>query len=449
MDNIATLFATAVHYHQNGQHDQAEPLYVRILQQDKSHLGSLVNLGILYRLRGDLDAAILLHKKAIFLDPDDLINNYQLAKTLKLKGLLDEALKHYNRALAIQPFDTNLLFETADILFNCDRIDEAIFLLKNARKINPNLISAYLLLYLLLGNAFTVQGKFEAAKQSYEEASRILPNFAEAYNGIGMVFLRQGKLSEALVNFNRAWELDSSNKKTQKWFSFVQKLVSGFNEVSFTYQGVPIEFALSGKNIDVELAHAAGEFYEVMELEFSRQYLDSESVVVDVGCNTGNHLVYFAKVAKVGKVIPIEFHPRAIELLKKNISLNQIANIDLSKLGYAVACSRGKAILKEHPARDLCLTEVCAAEDGDIEILPLDELIAEKVHLIKIDVQSLELEVLEGAKRIIADSKPDLLVEVMQVNQVPFQTFLKKMGYAVVGKVEYANYTNFYARPIP
>lgn len=443
MDSIKQDFAAAVKYQKSGQLAEAESLYAKILQQDKDHISSLINQGIIYKGKGNLEGAILLYKRALFLEADNLAANYQLAVAMRALGHLDEAVQHYKRALAAEPFDGNLLYQTGAALLQQEKLDEAIFFFKQALKIAPD--STHILMEM--GNSLVHKGQIEAGMECYQKILSISPNSVQAYSGMGMALVRQNRLNEGLDSFERGLKIDPNNKNAKIWSFFVKNLLSGASQVRFTYQGVPVMFCITGKNLAVELAYMAGQFYEVSELEFVRQNIGPDSVIADVGCNTGNHLVYFAKFVSAAKVIPLEFHPRVIELLKKNISLNEIASADLSKLGCAVGCRRGKASLKEHPAQDLCLTEVWETEDGEIDILPLDELIAEKVDLIKIDVQSLEIEVLQGARRLIAEYKPDLLVEVTKFNEPLFQTLIEILGYAVAKKFEYKSYINFYLKP--
>ena len=52
----------------------------------------------------------------------------------------------------------------------------------------------------------------------------------------------------------------------------------------------------------------------------------------------------------------------------------------------------------------------------DVECSPLDDLV-DKVDILKIDVEGMELRVLEGAKRIITECKPIIEIEILDRNQ--------------------------------
>lgn len=422
MESIESIFNQAIQHHKKGEFTEAEALYLEILQRNSNHLSSLVNLGIIYKARGDIETAIGLYKLGLSIEPNDSITAGNLCRALQQLDRLDEALFYGKRALTIKP---NLL----DVCFN-------------------------------VGNILIQQGKLEEALQYFRHILKISPKDADAQASIGNILVRQNQLEEGKLELEKAFKLNPNDFNTRRWLTVVNQLLKGQTKIKFLYENIPVRFEISGKNIGPAMYHVSGIFYELSELEIIKKNLKSKDVIVDVGSNTGNHLVYFAKIMKAGKVIPIEFHPETIELLKRHIYFNEIENADLSKLGYAVGKERGEFMLAEHPANDLCLTEVFASDRhnnsyqdmGDkgqkINIIPLDELIHEKVDFLKIDVEGLEIDVLQGAKNIFLKSKPDGMVEVKKANEKSFFNLVEKMGYQVVEAIEYWSYSNFYIQPI-
>ena len=422
MESIENIFQQAVKHQINGELEKAEFLYLDILKRNNNHLSSLVNLGIIYKAKGDIETAIGLYKLALSLEADDPITSANLCRALQQFDRLDEALFYGKRALTIQP---NLL----DICFN-------------------------------VGNILIQQGKLEEAFQYFRHILQISPNDADAQASIGQILVRQNQLEEGKSELEKALELNPKDLNTRRWLAVVNRLLKGQTKLKFFYEELPIKFEITSKNIGPAMYHVSGLFYELKELEIIRKNIRAKDVIVDVGSNTGNHLVYFSKIMKAGKVIPIEFHPETIELLKRHIYFNEIENADLSKLGYAVGKERGEFLLAEHPANDLCLTEVFTSDRhnnsyqhrGDketkIEVIPLDELIEEKVDFLKIDVEGLELDVLQGAKNIFLKFRPDAMVEVKKANQKSFFNLLEKMGYRVVEEIQYWSYSNIYIQPI-
>lgn len=411
MMSIEKSFQIALNYQQNEQFQEAESIYLQILAVQKNHIESISNLGVIYKRQGDIEKAIEFYRLSLSFDSNYKIGLSNLANCLMELEEFNEAIICFKRLVEIEPTYVNGFRQIGAILIQKGQLDEAITYFKIALE-----------------------------KSSAD---------VESLWSIGNILVRQNHLSEARDIFTNILQLNPSHVNSQKWLSFVNHLLSDNNKVSFDYQENPVSFEITGKNLGVEIAHISGHFYELAELEFIDKNIKVKNpVIVDVGANTGNHLVYFAKVMTAAKVIPIEFHPGAIELLKKNIFLNQLSNVDLSKLGYAVGRFPGKSTLVEHPAGDLCLNEVVASETGEIEILPLDELVQEPIDLIKIDVEGLEIDVLEGAKQILLKYKPDIIIEVRRGNQKRLINFLETISYRVLRQFDYWKYSNFYLQPI-
>ncbi len=468
-------FQLALTYHNQGKIAEAEALYLKILQQDIHHVKSLTNLGVIYKKRGQYVAAIQLYQKVLELIPDYPVVHYNLALVYELDGKFDQAIAHFQKVLAAQPQNIEILNLIAGVYYKNRELPQAVDCYRQILSINPNQSQIYFKLSTLLrqqellqeaetvvqqwlqiepksanaiiclGGIYEQLGKFDLAQACYQTGLELNPDYPEIPANLGLLAIRTKNFLAAKSYFETALTLKPDYEKAQRWRTYLEFLLQAQRELSFNYQGTLIKFYISGENLDLELKQTnAKTFYELQELEFVRDTLQSPQTLVDVGANTGNHTLYFAKILQAQKVIPIEFQPNAIAFLKTNLSLNQVDNVDLSKLGYAIGKKRGKASSKPHITGDLCLTEVCEDETGDIEIIPLDELIQEPVDLIKIDVQGLEIEVLESAKVLLETYHPDLLIEINRKNEQDCLYYLATIDYRVIRRFNYWGYTNFY-----
>jgi len=75
-----------------------------------------------------------------------------------------------------------------------------------------------------------------------------------------------------------------------------------------------------------------------------------------------------------------------------------------------------------------------------VKVDRLDDIVDTKVDLLKIDVEGAEIGVFEGAKRILSDDRPLILVELRTMNMamagytIPFyEEYIKEMGYEPIG----------------
>ena len=412
MMDINQKLQAAIKFQKEGNLQEAESIYIDILKSDSNHVASLINLGLIEQGKGKLDEATQFYKYAFSIDSNNISLLYLLAKIMQELSQLDESITYWQKLVQLKP-DSALEF------------------------------------YGNIGNSLVQQGKFDEALNYFHRCLEISPKSFQAHQAIGNLLIRQNKLWEAKLEFGKALEINPNYQTAKVWLTLVEKLLKGEDIVSFNYQGTPIKFKITGKNLAVEIANVGGNFYELPELEFIQQNLESSNpVIIDIGANTGNHLVYFAKIIHAAKVIPIEFHPEIIAILEKHISINQVSNIDLSKLGYAIDQNRGTSFIKEHPAKDLCLTEIADNIINGIEVVvvTLDELIKEKVDFIKVDVQGAEIKALTGAKNLISIYQPDMLVEVTKSHMKDFRKFLETVKYKSVKAFDHGRYVNFYIK---
>jgi len=147
------------------------------------------------------------------------------------------------------------------------------------------------------------------------------------------------------------------------------------------------------------------------------------------------------------RIIPIEPNPEAVRALKATIDANGIDGVDLGVIGKAAGAVHGRVSLK--PQRRIHLGSVAMETDagGKIEMVPLDDLIEERVDFIKIDVESMELDVLSGARGIVDRDRPLILIEVQDENLPGFLAVVENFGYRVERIFPDQDFANYFLAP--
>ena len=152
--------------------------------------------------------------------------------------------------------------------------------------------------------------------------------------------------------------------------------------------------------------------------EWMMEALLPEMTVIDVGAHQGRYAIQFSRrVGEKGLVLAVEPEDRNLALLNRNLELNEIHNV----LSIRGACwSRSEPLQFSHgDTLDLARVTQSSAKNGDLIGLPLDDLVAKvalrRVDLVKIDVEGAELEVLEGAQRVLREFRPSLFVECHRI----------------------------------
>ncbi|MGH9543075.1 MAG: FkbM family methyltransferase [Terriglobales bacterium] len=144
-------------------------------------------------------------------------------------------------------------------------------------------------------------------------------------------------------------------------------------------------------------------------------------VVYDIGAHSGAYTLFFARrVGLRGQVVAFEPQPRNFRKLTRNLRLNRIRNAR----GVEMAVGRGPGRRSIFMLPCMTTTASLAEEAdtplrwrvGQAEVAALDALIGElrlpPPQFVKIDVEGMEGEVIEGAAKTLDRWRPELLIEM-------------------------------------
>src|SRR5262249_2550066 len=157
------------------------------------------------------------------------------------------------------------------------------------------------------------------------------------------------------------------------------------------------------------------------ELRLVAGLCDPARLTLDVGANRGMYSIAALRFSK--GVIAFEPQPHYAKFLKTFMP-KQVRIVEC-----AVSHSAGVATLlvpsdpRYHAEARLSNEGESAADAGarfvetSVRTVPLDDVVDEPVGLIKIDVEGHELAVLEGARRVIESSRPNIIIEIEDRHQ--------------------------------
>lgn len=164
-----------------------------------------------------------------------------------------------------------------------------------------------------------------------------------------------------------------------------------------------------------------GEYSEA-EVMLWKQIVKPGMNAVDVGAYTGELTIPLARMVGEGLVIAVEPQRQLYYMLCGNLALNQIGNVkpmlcglgassgemEIDQIDYAAWGNFGGFSLSGDAMMEI------PRHDGKnkVELQTLDHVMAGlPVHFIKIDVEGMELDVIRGAERAIAEHRPIIYVE--------------------------------------
>lgn len=191
-----------------------------------------------------------------------------------------------------------------------------------------------------------------------------------------------------------------------------------------------------------------GGWYEEKFLEHIRRK-NREGVYVDVGAHMGTATTWFAMLCPAAThVHAVEPVPRFADQIDRVIEANQLRDkVTLHRVGLSDKAGTETNHLTAEHQTGFHEAGHAQAVDETFPVTTLDELISDKVAVIKIDVEGMEDRVLRGADRILRYDQPTIYVEAHNRARLrDIREVLGAVGYDPTGRVFNATPTYEFAR---
>lgn len=183
--------------------------------------------------------------------------------------------------------------------------------------------------------------------------------------------------------------------------------------------------------------------FEKKDTEFLKTAIKQNWTCLDVGANIGYYTLLFSKLASQGKVYAFEPVPLNHHILKANTHLNNASNVFIENIALGTQAGRSRFFLsedsgfssfrntKQQPVKQVIIVNVQALDNY------IKDRQIRKVDFIKIDVEGAEKLILEGAKNVLQNLRPKMmLIELGKGNLKIYNEtansvidFLKQYGY--------------------
>lgn len=168
-------------------------------------------------------------------------------------------------------------------------------------------------------------------------------------------------------------------------------------------------------------------------------------VAIDCGANIGVHTIEWARfMSGWGSVYSFEPQEKIYYALAGNIALNNCFNVTarlaavggkcgtiaIPEVNYCIPSSFGSLELipsdcNEYIGQNLDYDRAVR----HVDMLTLDSLNLSRIDLVKIDVEGMELQVLQGAQESILRCRPQLIVEIIKSDEKAVAELLDAAGY--------------------
>jgi FkbM family methyltransferase len=204
--------------------------------------------------------------------------------------------------------------------------------------------------------------------------------------------------------------------------------------IEFEYDGIPVNLFLPTGPSDLIQRDIIWKrtFFHPESLEMIRALMPmSGERVLDLGAYIGNHTVFFAKICGAREVESFEPVRSSFRALERNTAINNV-RVKLHNFGLGAEMGEARVDLVEQNAGGSTLR---AFKGGGIRVAPLDSLDLAPFRAVKIDVEGMAAEVLQGARRSIEANRPSIVVEAFPHEFEAVNQILISMSYRKIGQV--------------
>jgi FkbM family methyltransferase len=179
-------------------------------------------------------------------------------------------------------------------------------------------------------------------------------------------------------------------------------------------------------------------------LETRKTNYGSGVVALDCGANIGVHTIEWAKqMHDWGSVVAFEAQERIFYALAGNIALNNCFNakaiwaavgasngeIGVPMPNYQSPASFGSLEIRQTAETEFIGQPIDYDKLQSTPLTTIDALGLSRVDLIKIDIEGMEVEALQGAFDTIARNKPQLIIEKIKSSERDISALLTPLGY--------------------
>ena len=171
-------------------------------------------------------------------------------------------------------------------------------------------------------------------------------------------------------------------------------------------------------------------------------------VAIDCGANIGIHSVEWARfMYGWGEVIAFEAQERVYYALAGNIAINncfnvtahlkavgkEMGSIDIPQPDYFKPSSFGSLEIKKKESNEFIGQDIDYDPENcsSVPLVTIDSLCLDRLDLIKIDIEGMEMDALEGAKESIMKFLQILSIEKIKSDENLLKEFLKSIGYRI------------------
>lgn len=190
----------AVSLHQAGRLEEAEAIYLDILNRAPRNADALNLFGVLSHERGRSEQAVGLFDQALAAAPGMAGAYYNKANVLESLGRRDEAIAAYRKTIDLRPEFAAAWLNLGSCLHGCGNVREAVSVLRDMTVRFPNELAAH----YNLGRCLTEMGDKADAENAFKAALTLDAKYLDALVALANLQADSGRIKDAIATIKQA-----------------------------------------------------------------------------------------------------------------------------------------------------------------------------------------------------------------------------------------------------
>jgi FkbM family methyltransferase len=206
---------------------------------------------------------------------------------------------------------------------------------------------------------------------------------------------------------------------------------------------------LRGFLIMIEPRRNLGDMFSTREPHLQailKCFLNSGGIAVDIGASTGFFTLLMSHlVGPTGRVYAFEPVKATVDILRRNLELNEAANVEVKPV--AVSDAVGSVVLRV-PESNASMASMHWHKDEESMVCEqVNAVVLDQVEglseicpdFVKIDVEGAEGNVIRGALELLRRCRPILFVECSELGRDSVWQSMKELGYACFSALDHGD----------
>ncbi len=382
--DIEVFRALAKVYAKLEDYETSNSYFQKALKQEPDNDYDLFMVGNNYYSMGKYETSISFYRKSIELAPEDGMGWLNLGNAYDKLEKYDEALEAYRHGIKVEPDNSDLYNSAALILKSQKKYEEAVPLYQKALELEPD----ESVFHYNLAACYESMGEPEKAVAAYRRSNQLDPD-PETINCIAGIYFEQDDYKKAHEVLDESLKVDPENVEALKMYGDVYSWMNEFdNALKYYFRALEIDPE------NASLLKSVGEMYNFKEetgkaADYFRKSLEKDPNIAGTHNSLGNYYYLENDTEKA-----LACYERAIELDDSNPDYaGNIGNIYADQQEYGKAAEYYRRALEADPSREDIQERLAEAErkkgrfggDGEVEAVPIDQVMEEINGLIGLD----------------------------------------------------------------